>query len=105
MVILQAVSRTFNGVDLQANVDNSMPTLFEFAEQQHLHSKQLIAFQVIYSSFMLSILQFFMCLTGIDGTGKTYIIKFCHEYCKIFCNATDKIFKGYLFPYPALTQS
>jgi hypothetical protein len=56
MVILQAVSRTFNGVDLQANVDNSMPTLFEFAEQQHLHSKQLIAFQVIYSSVMLSIL-------------------------------------------------
>jgi len=131
-VILQAVSSTFHGVELQVNEDNGnmMPTLHEFAEQHNLDSKQSIAFQVICSSFMLSILckdtnlnlsnvqqcitlllqkngekkQLIMCLTGIAGSGKTYVIKCCHEYCKKFCQATGNIFKGSLLALTALTK-
>lgn len=131
-VILQALSMTLNGFDLEENEGNitAVPTLFDFAEQHHLDSKQWIAFQVICSSFMLSFLckytnrnvfnvkqcirvllernggreQLIMYLTGEAGSGKTYVIKCCHEYCKTFCSAIGETFKRSSFPLTALTK-
>jgi len=106
-------------------------SLDSFAVKNNLDMKQLIAFQSICSSFMLSFLndplfnvcmdqrqqyqtllqkkgasdQLLMCVTGPGGSGKSHVVKCCRLYCKKFCDAIGKPFDFSVFPITATSNS
>jgi hypothetical protein len=128
---IQIPSETLHRNSTGSDFHLDIASLDSFALDNGLDMKQLIAFQSICSSFILSFLndpqfnictdqreqyqillqqkgasdQLLMCVTGPGGSGKSHVVKCCRIYCKKFCDAIGKPFDFSVFPITATSNS